>query len=75
VTAVTPKAARVTVQIRTKSGKTLSTRRYFNVTTNSALTRSFKVNLKKGKYVIRVFAVDLAGNSAGVTGSGTLTVK
>ena len=33
------------------------------------------MNLPKGKYLIRVDSVDLAGNAQTVRGQGTLTVK
>jgi hypothetical protein len=74
VTSVTP-SARVSIQIRTKSGQTVSTHSYANVMTGSSQTRSFMVNLKKGKYNIRISAVDQAGNSQTQRGTGTLTVK
>ena len=74
VTSVTPTAT-VSIQIRTKSGQTLSTHNYANVTTGAAQTRAFAVNLKKGKYNIRISAVDEAGNVQTRRGAGTLTVK
>jgi flagellar hook assembly protein FlgD len=74
VTAVTP-TTQVIIQIRTKSGRTVSTHHYMNVTANADMTRSFKVNMKKGKYNIRIGAVDLAGNTQTQRGGGTLTVK
>ncbi len=76
VTAVTPTATSVVIEIRNKAtGKTYITKRYANVTTNSDQTRSFKVNLKKGKYNIRIGATDAAGNVQAKRGGGTLTVK
>ena len=75
VTAVTPMASRVVIQIRTKSGRTLSSHSYANVTTNAQAMRSFRVNLPKGKYNIRIGAVDQAGNEQTRRGSATLTVK
>jgi hypothetical protein len=74
VTAVTPNA-QVIIQIRTKSGKTVSTHHYANVATGMEVSRSFKVNIKKGKYNIRIGAVDMAGNVQTKRGGGTLTVK
>ena len=74
VTSVTP-TAQVIIQIRTKSGRTVSTHHYANVTTGMDMTRSFKVNIKKGKYNIRIGAVDQAGNVQTRRGGGTLTVK
>jgi len=75
VTAVTPMAARVIIEIRTKSGRTLSSHSYPNVTANAEAMRSFKINLKKGKYNIRISAIDEAGNAQTRRGSATLTVK
>ncbi len=74
VTSVTPQV-RVVIQIRTKSGRTVSTHNYANVTANSDQSRSFKVNYPKGKYNIRISAVDQAGNNQTMRGTGTLTVK
>ena len=62
VTSVTPQV-RVMIQIRTKSGRTVSTHNYANVTANSDQSRSFTVNYPKGKYNIRISAVDQAGNN------------
>jgi hypothetical protein len=74
VTSVTPQV-RVIIQIRTKSGRTVSTHNYANVTANSDQSRSFKVNFPKGKYNIRISAVDQADNNQTKRGTGTLTVK
>jgi len=74
VTAVTP-TAQVIVQIRTKSGRTLSTHHYADQTTNVDGSVSFTVNLPKGKYGIRIGAVDQAGNVQTKRGTGTLTVR
>ena len=74
VTAVTP-SAQVVVQLRSKSGKTLSTHRFSSVTTNAEMSRSFRVDLKKGTYDIRVGAVDEAGNEQTRKSSATLTVR
>jgi hypothetical protein len=74
VTSVTPQV-RVAIQIRTKSGRTVSTHNYANVTANSDQSRSFRVNYPKGKYNIRISAVDQAGNNQTMRGTGTLTVK
>ena len=74
VTAVTP-TAQVIVQIRTKSGRTLSTHHYVDQTTNVDGSVSFTVNLPKGKYGIRIGAVDQAGNVQTKRGTGTLTVR
>jgi hypothetical protein len=74
VTAVTP-AARVIVQLRSKSGRALSTHSFSNVPANVATSRSFRVDLKKGSYDIRVGAVDEAGNEQTSRGSATLTVR
>jgi hypothetical protein len=75
VTAVTPTANNVVIEIRTKSGRTVSSHRFNNVPTNSDQTRAFKINLKKGKYNIRIGATDAAGNVQSKRGTGTLTVK
>ena len=75
VTAVTPKAPRVIIQIRTRSGQTLSSHNFANVDTNAQVSRSFRINLPKGKYNIRISAVDEAGNVQTRRGAGTLTVK
>ena len=74
VTAVTP-TAQVVIQLRSRSGRTLSTHRYSGVPTNAELSRSFRVNLEKGKYEIRVGAVDQVGNEQTRRGSATLTVR
>ncbi len=74
VTAVTP-TAQVIIQLRSRSGRTLSTHRFSNVTTNAEMSRSFRVDLKKGTYSIRVGAVDAAGNEQTGRGSATLTVR
>ena len=74
VTSVTPQV-RIAIQIRTKSGRTVSTHNYANVTANSDQSRSFRVNYPKGKYNIRISAVDQAGNNQTKRGTGTLTVK
>ena len=74
VTAVTPTAG-ITIQLRSSSGRTLSTHRFAGVPTNAEVTRSFRVDLKKGKYDIRVGAVDEAGNEQTRRGSATLTVR
>ena len=73
VTAVTP-TVRLVIQIRTMSGRTLSTHTYEDVTSGAKAYRQFKVDLKKGKYYSRISAVDLAGNVQSQRGSGTLTV-
>jgi len=75
ITAVTPQATAI-IQIRTLSGKTLSTHNYANVATGSDQTRTFSVSpkLKPGKYNIRVGAQDMAGNVQTKRGSATLTV-
>jgi len=75
VTAVTPKSPRVIIQIRTKSGQTLSSHNFANIDTNTDVTRSFRINLKKGKYNIRISAIDEAGNVQTKRGGGTLTVN
>ena len=76
ITAVTPTATSVVIEIRNKNtGRTYITKRYANVTTNSDQTRSFRVNLKKGKYNIRIGATDAAGNVQAKRGGGTLTVR
>jgi len=74
VTSVTPKV-RVIIQIRTRSGRTVSTHSFANVTANSAQSRAFMVNIAKGKYNIRISAIDQAGNHETQKGGGTLTVK
>lgn len=74
VTAVTP-AAQVVIEIRSRNGKTLSTHRYADVPTNAKVSRSFRVGLKKGKYAIRIGAVDEAGNVQSRRGAATLTVR
>jgi len=75
VTAVTPTATSVTIEIRSRAtGRTFITKRYANVTTNADQSRSFAVNLPKGKYNIRVSATDAAGNVQAKRGGGTLTV-
>jgi hypothetical protein len=53
----------------------VSSHRFNNVPTNSDQTRAFKINLKKGKYNIRIGATDAAGNVQSKRGTGTLTVK
>jgi hypothetical protein len=73
VTAVTPKAS-VNILIR-KNGQTKMLKRYSSVTTNQWVSRSFTVNLPKGKYLIRVDSTDLAGNVQTVRGQAYLTVK
>jgi hypothetical protein len=73
VTAVTPKAS-VNILIR-KDGVTKMTKRYSQVTTNMWVTRTFMVPLAKGRYLIRVDSVDLAGNAQTVRGQSVLTVK
>jgi len=73
VTSVTP-TGQVSIQIRTKNGKTLSTHFYNGVPTGPG-QKSFMIKLKKGKYNIRIGAVDLAGNVQTKRGTGTLTVK
>jgi len=75
ITAVTPKATAI-IQIRTLSGKTLSTHNYANVATGTDVTKTFSVSpkLKPGKYNIRVGAQDMAGNTQTKRGTGTLTV-
>jgi hypothetical protein len=74
VTAVTP-TAQVVIQLRSKSGRTLSTHHFSNVTANAEMSRAFRVHLKKGVYDIRVGAVDEAGNEQTRIGSATLTVR
>jgi hypothetical protein len=74
VTSVTP-TAQVFIQIRTKSGHTVSVHAYNNVPTGSQQSKAFMVNLPKGKYNIRIGAVDQAGNVQTRRGTGTLTVK
>ncbi len=73
VTAVTEKAS-VNILIR-KNGHTLMLKRYSMVTTNKWVSRSFTVNLPKGKYLIRVDATDQAGNVQTQRGQANLTVK
>jgi hypothetical protein len=74
VTAVTP-LAQVVIEVRSRSGKTLSTHRYADVPTNADVSRSFRVDLRKGKYAIRIGAVDEAGNVQSRRGAATLTVR
>ena len=74
VSAVTP-TAQVVIQLRSMSGRTLSTHRFSNVTANADTLRSFRVDLTKGTYDIRVGAVDEAGNEQSSKGSATLTVR
>lgn len=74
VTAVTP-AAQIVIEVRSRSGRTLSTHRYARVTTNADVSRSLRVGLKKGSYVIRIGAVDEAGNVQSRRGTATLTVR
>jgi hypothetical protein len=74
VSAVTP-TAQVVIQLRSMSGRTLSTHRFSNVPANAEMSRSFRVDLRKGTYDIRVGAVDEAGNEQSSTGSATLTVR
>jgi len=74
VTAVTP-TAQVVIQLRSMSGRTLSTHRFSNVMTNAEMSRSFRVDLKRGTYDIRVGAVDEAGNEQTTKGSATLSVR
>ena len=74
VTAVTP-TVRLVIQIRTMSGRTLSSHTYEDVASGVKAYRQFKVDLKKGKYYSRISAVDLAGNAQSQRGSGTLTVR
>lgn len=75
ITAVTPTATAV-IQIRTLSGKTLSTHRYANVPTGQDVSKRFTMNtgLKAGKYNIRVGAIDEAGNVETKKGAARLTV-
>ena len=76
ITAVTPTATAV-IQIRTLSGKTISTHHYANVPTGQDVSKTFTLNtgLKAGKYNIRVGAVDQAGNVQTKRGTATLTVR
>ena len=74
VTAVTP-TVQVYIQIRSKSGKTLSVHSYNNVAAGSQQSKAFRVNLPKGKYNIRIGAVDEAGNVQTRRGMATLTVR
>ncbi len=75
ITAVTPTATAV-IQIRTLSGRTISTHHYANVATGVDVSKTFIMNspLKAGKYNIRVGAVDQAGNVQTKRGSSILTV-
>jgi len=75
ITAVTPTATAV-IQIRTLSGRTISTHHYANVATGTDVSKTFILNtpLKAGKYNIRVGAVDQAGNVQTKRGSSRLTV-
>jgi hypothetical protein len=73
VTAVTERAS-VNILIR-KNGHTLMLKRYSMVSTNKWVSRSFTVNLPKGKYLIRVDATDQAGNVQTQRGQANLTVK
>ena len=73
VTAVTPRAS-VNILVR-KKGQTYLLKRYSGVGTNKWAARSFRVNLPKGTYLIRVDAVDLAGNAQTTRGAAKLIVK
>ena len=73
VTAVTP-SANVVIELRTRSGRTLSTHRFANVTTKADVSRSFRVGLAEGTYNIRIGAVDQAGNEQTTKGAARLTV-
>jgi hypothetical protein len=73
VTTVTP-TVEVTIQIRSKDGRTLSTHNFVNVPANADASRSFRIDLPKGKYDIRIGATDLAGNVQVPRATGTLTV-
>jgi len=74
VTAVTP-TAQVVIQLRSRSGRTLSTHRFSSVRTNAEMPRFFRGDLNQGIYDIRVGAVDEAGNEQTERGSATLTVR
>lgn len=73
INAVTEKAS-VNILFR-KNGKTFMLKRYSQVTTNQWVSRTFRVNIAKGKYLIRVDATDLAGNVQLKRGQANLTVK
>ena len=75
VTSVTPLASQVIIQIRTLGGRTVMTHTFDNVTANVQKSRSFKIDIKKGKYYIRIGAVDQAGNVQIKRGKAILTVK
>jgi hypothetical protein len=74
VASVTPLAATVVIEIR-QSGQTKIMHRYNNVTANTSQSKSFRVNLPKGKYWIRVGAVDQAGNVQATMAIARLTVR
>jgi len=74
VTSVTPRA-NVTILIRSLTGQTLSSHTYDLLVSGSQNSRSFVVHLKKGRYFIRIGAVDEAGNTQVKRGTAMLTVK
>jgi len=74
VKSVTPRA-NVTILIRSLTGQTLSSHTYDLLVSGSQNSRSFVVNLKKGRYFIRIGAVDEAGNTQVKRGTAMLTVK
>jgi hypothetical protein len=74
VAANTP-TCKVTIEIRSRDGRTLMTKNFVNVPTGSDQTRHFRIPLKPGRYDIRIGATDLAGQVQVPRATGTLTVS
>jgi LmbE family N-acetylglucosaminyl deacetylase len=66
--------AKVTIKIKTKTGKTVKTFNLTNRKVNTVLKYQFRCNLKKGSYRFSVYATDAAGNQQSKIATNTLNV-
>jgi hypothetical protein len=67
--------ARVTIRVKTRSGRTVKTLKAVTRKTNVATSSRFTCKLAKGSYRFHVYATDLAGNRQVRKGYGTLRVR
>ncbi|HET6494770.1 MAG TPA: hypothetical protein VFH61_05330, partial [Thermoleophilia bacterium] len=72
--ALSPKA-KVTIRIKTRSGRTVKTLPVVTRRTNAASSSKFRCKLARGTYRFHIYAKDLAGNKQVRKGYGTLIVR
>ncbi len=67
--------AEVTLVVKNRAGKVVKTVCAGAKATNTLVGKSFKADLKRGRYTVRVMASDLAGNWQRRAAAGLLVVR